>query len=152
MKKLLVILSAIAMVSAVSAQAGTVRDNCGCGLGSMALGDEEGLLSNVVGATLNGLSGNQTFGISSGTLGCDQSTEITSNQKIQKYVTENMDQLAMDMASGEGHYLSALTGMMNLSEVERVSLQETLQTNFDLVFTSPEVSAEEVVLNITQFI
>ena len=152
MKKLLVILSAIAMVSAIPAQAGNVRDNCGCGLGSMALGDEEGLLSNVVGATLNGLSGNQTFGISSGTLGCDQSAEITSNQEIKLYVTENMDQLAMDMAAGEGHYLSALTGMMDLSEVDRVVLQEKLQKNFDLVFTGPEVSAEEVVLNITQLI
>ena len=152
MKKLLVILSAIAMVSAIPAQAGNVRDNCGCGLGSMALGEEEGLLSNLAATFLNGICGNQTFGITSGTLGCDQATAIVSNQQIKLYVTENMDQLALDMAAGEGNYLAALTDMMDLTAIERVALQEKLQTNFDLVFTSPEITAEEVVLNIAQFI
>ena len=70
MKKIIIICVALMMMCGVSF-ANTVTVNCGCGLGNELIGEKEGLGWNVLGATLNGTSGNQTFGMSSGTLGCD---------------------------------------------------------------------------------
>jgi len=147
MKKL-GISAAICVLSGGLALAGTVRDNCGCGLGSMALGSETGVLSHMAATFLNGISGNQTFGVTSGTLGCDQSTEITSNDEIQRFVSDNLDHLAMDMAMGHGDSLDALADLMQVIQAERVELYTKLQYNFDLIFTSENVSANDVVQHI----
>ncbi|MDA1085388.1 MAG: hypothetical protein O2901_00005 [Verrucomicrobia bacterium] len=47
MKKSVLLGVSAAMCIAGSAIAGTVADNCGCGLGTMALGTEEGIISHV---------------------------------------------------------------------------------------------------------
>ncbi len=48
--------------------------------------------------TFNGIFGNQTFGITSGTSECERPADFASNERIQKYVADNMDQLAADIA------------------------------------------------------
>lgn len=132
--------------------AATVRENCGCGLGAMALGTEEGLVSHVTGATLNGLSGNQTFGVSSGTLGCDKATKVTSTNMLDKFVDDNMDQLAQDIAIGSGDSLTALAVIMEVPAEQRASFNAALQNSFDTIFTSEEVTSDEVVDNLMSVI
>lgn len=52
-------------------------DSTGCGLGSMAWRGQSGILPQVAAATTNGTFGNQTFGITFGTSGCDPNGRIT---------------------------------------------------------------------------
>ncbi len=106
MKKIIITL-AISLLVVSSAYAGA-RENCGCGIGSMAFGDQEGLVFQVLAATTNNaISGNQTFGISSGTLGCERANSVTKNEKVNTFVAENMDNLATDIASGQGETLGS---------------------------------------------
>ena len=73
MKKLVLAVATAFVISSTASMAGTVREECGCGLGGLAMGDTEAtMLMAFAGTLLNGLCGNQTFGITSGTLDCDQ--------------------------------------------------------------------------------
>lgn len=149
MKKVLVITAIALMAGSSVFAAGSIRDNCGCGLGSMALGDQEPtLLSQLAATFLNGICGNQTFGISSGTLGCDPYSAVASNQRVQEYVAANMDHLAVDMAMGQGGSLEALADLLNVPAGERSNLFAKLQGSFDQVFTSSAVSSADVVANL----
>jgi hypothetical protein len=148
MKRITVL--AVSLMLAGSAYAGTVRDNCGCGVGTLAFGDQEGLVSQVLAATFNGVSGNQTFGITSGTLDCQQFNGLTSNRQIRQFVTDNMDQLAIDMAMGQGQSLEALADLMNVKKDDRATLYGSLQQNFDRIFTSENVTPAQVVAGIAE--
>jgi hypothetical protein len=145
---------ALAGVFAVgfSVQAGTVRDNCGCGVGTMALGDQTGLLSHLAATFLNGISGNQTFGISSGTLDCEKASELVSVKEVEVFVADNMDHIVTEAAVGEGAYLSALADLLNVEESARADFYANLQINFSEIFTGPEVQAGEVTRSIVQLI
>lgn len=94
----------VGFASVCMAQGGhTVREDCGCGLGGMAIGDKTGLVWKLVGTFLNGISGNQTFAMSSGTLDCGQVQSLAMNEQLNIYVADNMDSLAVDIAQGEGN-------------------------------------------------
>lgn len=152
MKKTKTILLLSATTLFTTAFAGTVRENCGCGLGSMALGDETGLVSHVVGATLNGISGNQTFGVSSGTLDCDQASNMVSIREVETFVADNMDHIATEAAMGEGAYLTALADLLKVQDDQRSAFYASLQLNFDTIFTGADSSAAQVTKSITQLI
>ena len=142
------ILSSLLVVSI--AHATSIRDNCGCGIGTMALGDQEATILSQLGATfLNNLSGNQTFGISSGTLECDPATSFASNKRMIEYVSDNMDHLAFDMAKGEGDTLDALADLMEVDVDARQDVFAKMQSGFDRIFPTDDVTANEVVRNIT---
>lgn len=129
--------------------AGSVRDNCGCGLGTMVLKDSEPtVLIQVVATFLNGICANQTFGITSGTLECTPAQSIASNQRIRTYVTANMDQLAVDIAVGQGSTLNALADLMEVPQSDRGALFTKMQSNFDRIFTTADLSADTLVLNL----
>lgn len=141
----------VCVATSVSAQ-GLVRDNCGCGFGTMALGDEEGLLSHIAATFLNGLSGNQTFGISSGTLNCEPAPTFASVREVEVFVADNMDHIATEAAVGEGAYLHALADLLQVDEAERSDFYANLQLNFDRIFTGPDASANEVTRSIVDMI
>jgi hypothetical protein len=146
------VIAGLALAGSQLFAAGTVRENCGCGLGSIALGDETGMVSHVVAATLNGLSGNQTFGVSSGTLNCDQSEGFVSMKEVEVFVADNMDHIATDASVGEGAYLSALADLLQVPEQNRAVFYANLQVNFDKIFTGADVHATEVTRSIAALI
>lgn len=136
-----------------SLQAGTVRENCGCGLGTMALGDETGLLSHLAATFLNGISGNQTFGISSGTLDCEQAVTLVTVREVEAFIAGNMDHIAIEASVGEGAYLSALADLLKIEDAQkREQFFLSMQLNFDRVFATADVTAAEVTRSIVRLI
>ncbi|MDY7031384.1 MAG: DUF3015 family protein [Thermodesulfobacteriota bacterium] len=146
MKKITVLVLVICF-AATFAYAGT-RENTGCGLGSMILEGEDGLLSQTLAATLNGCFGNQTFGITSGTLDCEQQTTLVQNKAIRKFVADNMDSLAKNIAMGHGESLTTLAEMMEIPNDARTEFYYTLQFNFDAIFPAADITPLDVVKNI----
>ena len=143
--KKLGIMLATALVAG-SSFAATIRDNCGCGIGTMALGENEPTVISQLAATfLNGICGNQTFGISSGTLDCKPAPAVAFNTRVKQYVADNMDQLALEMAMGKGQSLNALADLMSVPADKRSDVFAKLQNNFDRIFTSDQVAADDVV-------
>jgi hypothetical protein len=152
MKKTLTLIAAAAALTLLPVQAGTVADNCGCGLGRMALGEETGLLSHIAATFLNALSGNQTFGISSGTLDCEQAGQMVSVKEVEVFVADNMDHIATEAAMGEGAYLSALADLLNVKPADREAFYLSMQANFDTIFAGTDANAGNVTRSIVQLI
>ena len=99
MKKIL----AIALLATTSS---AFADNdVGCGLGTMVWAGQSGVAPKILAATTNGTSGNQTFGITSGTLGCQADGVITSKARLSMFMGTNSERLARDMSAGHGESL-----------------------------------------------
>src|SRR5258708_472329 len=74
-----------------------------CGLAYVLLSSKENSkVMQVLGATTNGTSGNQTFGISSGTSGCTEDGALKIVKAAEVYAEVNPDSLRREMAAGQG--------------------------------------------------
>jgi hypothetical protein len=147
MKKWSILLS-VFVVFAFTAVSYASQSNTGCGVGNMIFKGKEGLLSQTLAVTTNGILGNQTFGITSGTLDCRRANNLVMNEKIKTFVADNMDNLARDIAKGSGEHLTTLAVLMEISEGQRAVFYSKLQTNFAKIYTSDTVSHSEVIKNI----
>ena len=52
------------------------------------------------------------------------------------------------MAAGSGDTLSSLAGLMEVEESNRADFYAALQTNFDVIFASENVTAAEILSSI----
>ena len=149
MKKILLLSMVLFFMVSGFALANAPKENCGCGLGTLLFEGKDGLLMQVFAVTTNASFGNQTFGISSGTLGCNQASNFVSNEQLNKFVADNMDNLAKDAAMGQGEYLDTLAALMDVSITKRAEFSQMLQDNFSIIFTDSSVSHTDVIENIS---
>ncbi len=149
MKRLFFILTIFVSVVAFGTMAfATTKANTGCGLGTTIWEGSDALLFQLCASSTNGISGNQTFGITSGTLGCEDFKGIVSNEKIQLFIANNMDSLANDISEGNGEYLNTLAVLMEVKEENRTEFYGKMQSNFSNIFTSNNVTSTQVAGNI----
>ncbi len=144
MKKLLVSLAAVAALS--TGAFATVNNQTGCGLGSMIIKDDSSAVMLALQATTNGTSGNQTFGITSGTSGCKK-TKFVMNERAAEFVASNMDILAKEMAAGHGESLDTLAELLKVED--KVAFNATLQANYNKIYSSESVEMADVLDNIS---
>ncbi len=155
MKRLVIALALVALCAFVAAPVMAGQNNYGCGLGSLIFKNgiqKDGLISQTLAGTTNMSTFTQFFGITSGTSNCSQFSSIVSNEKIQIFVAENMDSLAVDMARGNGEYLSTLAVLMDVPVTERPVFYGKLKANFSKIYTSEKVTSTEVIVNISNLI
>lgn len=139
------LMGAMAMGTAQAAQ-----DNVGCGAGSMVFDGQSGVAPQVLAATTNGTSGNQTFGITSGTLGCTQDGVVRDHTKLSMFTGENMDRIAGNMAVGEGEALETMAELMGIDKADKSAFFAASQQNFDRIFPSAQVTAEDVLTAVNE--
>jgi hypothetical protein len=144
MKKLLVSLAAVAALS--TGAFATVNNQTGCGLGSMIIKDDSSAVMLALQATTNGTSGNQTFGITSGTSGCKK-TKFVMNERAAEFVASNMDILAKEMAAGHGESLDTLAELLKVED--KVAFNAALQANYNKIYSSESVEMADVLDNIS---
>jgi len=146
-----VVVSLMLVGSAFAAAAGgQAHLNTGCGLGTLAFKNnaDNSTLLQVVQTFLNGICGNQTFGISTGTSDCQQPKNFASNDKASAFMVANMDNLARDIAQGRGETLDAFAELMGVPADKRPEFYAQLQTGFTRIFTSSNVQMASVMDNI----
>ncbi|WP_457643209.1 DUF3015 family protein [Persephonella sp.] len=149
MKKILAGLIGAAVIASPSLAVN--KENTGCGLGYMLFKDApDSTVFEILAVTTNGISGNQTFGITTGTLECKQPEKVVKNDRLFKFVTENMDQLAADIASGSGETLETVSELMNIPAEKRDLFYSKLQENFDKIYSSEKVQSADVIDKIVE--
>lgn len=126
------------------------KENCGCGLGTLMMQDQQGAFWESLAVTTNGSFSNQTFGISSGTLGCDKPSYFAVRERLDIFVADNMDSLAVDIAAGKGETLDTLAELAELDENRQEVFFVALQKNFDAIYPNGDVTSTEVVDKIAQ--
>ena len=111
----------------------------GWGLGTaVVFKDANEWHEHVLAATTNGTSGNQTFGMTSGTLGCEAANGPLAG--VQTFMDNNMDQLAMDVAKGQGETLAALAEIVGVEAADQTTFNAKLQASFDSMFSAEATS------------
>lgn len=135
-KFLLIALSGVFSVGIAQA------DNTGCGLGTTVWEGQSGIAPQVLAVTTNGTLGNQTFGITFGTLGCKQDGVVRSPMAM--FTGSNMDRLARDMSVGEGEALETLAELLGIEAAHKGAFYQSVKTNFDAIFPTADVTAEQV--------
>ena len=144
MKKIL--LSAIAVIALATTVSANVNKQTGCGLGSQIIKDDSTAVMLSLQATTNGTSGNQTFGITSGTSGCKK-TKFVMNERAEEFVASNMDQLAKEIAKGQGESIDTLAELLNVED--KATFAASLQQNYNNIYTSQKVEMNDVLDNIS---
>ena len=144
MKKIIGLIAAVGLTASVYA-----NENTGCGLGSLLIQNQNSTVLQALAATTNGTSGNQTFGITSGTSNCSKPNNFVSNDKLNKFVTENMDELALDISAGKGETLSTVAKLMNVEDTTAFSAK--LQANFSNIYTNENVTSAVVIDSLAKY-
>jgi len=128
-----------ALLAASSTMTFAAGGPAGCGLGTaVVFKDANEWHEHVLAATTNGTSGNQTFGMTSGTLGCEAANGPLAG--VQTFMDNNMDQLAMDVAKGQGETLSALAEIIGVDAADQTTFNSKLQASFDTMFSTEATS------------
>ncbi|MBM7061492.1 DUF3015 domain-containing protein [Pseudomonas sp. UL073] len=130
----------LASVAAQAAQAG----GGGCGWGNMLFEGQSGLFPHLIATTTNGTSGNATFGLTSGTNGCDSSVKLGYGGRSLLAMNGMLDSIAEDMAQGRGEALDAYATLLGVEKGDREHFAKVTQQNFSTIFSKPDVTSEQV--------
>ncbi len=147
MKRALLACAIIVIFASSAMAAGLARQNVGCGLGTMLFknnADGSSLLQAFQ-ATTNATSGNQTFGVTSGTSECTQPAKFVKNDRVNEFVFANLDNLAKDIANGKGETLDTLAELMGVPAAERDTFARNLKAHFAEIFPGAGVEYAHVV-------
>jgi hypothetical protein len=140
------ILVAAALMGLASVAA---ADNVGgCGFGSKLFEGQKGIAPQILAVTTNGSTGNQTFGITFGTLGCTQDGVVRSNWKVSAYIEGNSSKLARDMSAGQGESLEALASLMQIDAADKPVFFRAAKDNFARIYSADMLSAQDIMSNL----
>jgi hypothetical protein len=146
-KKLMV----IALLGMIPVGAMAANNNIGsCGWGSKLMDGQSGIGPQVLGATTNGTSGNQTFGITSGTSGCTQDGVVNSSWKTAMFIDGNKSKLARDMSTGSGETLESLANLIGVQEQDKAAFFRATKDNFARIFPTADPTTDQVVASLKQ--
>jgi hypothetical protein len=133
------------VLSAVPALALAQQNNIGtCGWGAKLFDGQSGIAPQVLAVTTNGTSGNQTFGITTGTSGCTQDGVVRSTWKTAMFIDGNKDRLARDMSVGNGETLDSLAHLIGVRDEDRAAFDRAMQTNVSVIFPSGSTTDDSV--------
>ncbi len=141
MKRTLLAVAVLAIAGA--AHAGSQNDG-GCGLGSQ-LFKEDKPVHQILAATTNGTSGNQTFGITTGTLGCSSGGLLKSSKEREVFTAANFRAIEREMAAGKGEHLASLATM---SGYKADAFAAFAKANYETLLPSEKTTPAELLRNI----
>ena len=136
-------LTAVTLLNSVSFTASADTGIAGCGLGSVIFTDNA-RASQILAGTTNATSGNQTFGITSGTSNCGSGVakSISYLQQVD-YVTVNLSTLQKEAAQGNGSSINGLAAVSGCPESSFAEFGSYTQAHYSAIFSSN--NSEEIV-------
>lgn len=115
--------------------------SAGCGLGALIFDPGK---HQTFAATSNGLFGNQTFAITSGTSQCGEDGTINKVKQKVSFIESNLPRLTRDMAAGGGEYLSAYADLNGCSADARPAFFALAKARYATIYPSAETTAPEL--------
>lgn len=143
MKKLIIAAALVACSSAAMAD-----NDIGCGLGTQVWQGQKGLVPKVLGATTNGTFGNQTFGITFGTLGCRQNGVVTASARLGEFMGTNQESLARDMSVGQGESLNVLANLIGIKAQDKSAFFKATKDNFSSIYAANNKTTGDVLASL----
>lgn len=131
-----------ATVMASFANAGDRLDGCGLG---WQVTDKKTYTATTTRGTTNAFVP-PTFGMTTGTMGCDKLDVGANDREASDYVATNFDSLKSELAAGRGEYVTALASAMGC-KASADMIGNRLQQNYNNV-VAPAQNASELFSNI----
>ena len=125
---------ALGCALALGSAAAFADSDAGCGIGSQVWAGQSGKAPKILAATTNGLFLNQLFGITFGTLGCNGTGTVTA--KVVTFTNENAENLARDMAVGQGENLNILAELLQIKSQDKARFFAVSKANFKDIYAS----------------
>jgi len=117
----------------------------GCGAGWYIL-KKNSLVSSALRGTTN-VSFLNTVGMTFGTSNCSSHSIVKNDKKAIHFLEANQYQIVVDMALGEGEFLSAFSSVMGCSSVEK-SFKRIMKSNYSNIVTDSKISPQELLTKI----
>ena len=137
------LIAGLLCVGSVAAHADAAGGN-GCGWGNMLFEGQRGMAPHFLATTTNGTSGNATFGMTSGTNGCDTSVAMGYGGRSWLAMNGMLDSIAEDMAVGQGEALDAYATLLGIEAQDRAHFAKVTHQNFGNIFSQADVTSEQV--------
>jgi DUF3015 family protein len=139
--------SALALGALVTLGLGApaLADNdVGCGLGTQFMEGKSGLVSHVLASCTNAYT-LQSVSLTFNMFGCDGKGKVTADAELRKFAATNLDQLARDMARGEGETLAAFAHLLAVPAEQRGAFGAFTQAHFVDLFPNDGVNSNEMI-------
>ncbi|MBF0239495.1 MAG: DUF3015 family protein [SAR324 cluster bacterium] len=143
-KKLVFVAMAASIIPVSSLFADT---GAGCGLSTVVpwVNENKTVLQKLLAGTTNGISGNQSFAITTGTLGCTNEGFVKNEEKARMFVASNFDSLKTDIAQGQGEFLSTLAQIIEVPASQQQEFYSFTQSHYTQLFQSAQTSPQEMI-------
>lgn len=145
MRKMILSLAAVTIaVTAISfgskpAQAQN-HNMAGCGVGSVVIKTNDQM--QILAATLNGIAGNQTFGITTGTIDCTPSGQVYRQHQQEVFVSTNFNSLRQEAAAGQGEKLDTFSHLLGCPAEHRTEVASFAREGYGQLFSADATPAE----------
>jgi hypothetical protein len=144
MRRLVLIGCAVGLMAPVVSAADPQRMS-GCGLGYILLShDTDSRLLNLTAVTTNGTSGSQTFGITSGTSGCNSDGALVKGKEAIAYAEVNFDSLRREMAIGQGEFVETFATLVEADAARRPAVLQMFKTDYAVFFPSSQSTPQDL--------
>ena len=117
--------------------------DAGCGLGSLAFGNQQGAVQ-VLASTTNGTFGTQTFGMTTGTSNCNPAGLVKLEKEREEFAMKNYPTLVKEMAMGQGENLDTLASLYGCSQNTHSDFGSLVQENFSTIVKSDSTTSQEM--------
>jgi hypothetical protein len=144
------IVAALLICTPMAAMAAGENNIGSCGWGAKLFDKQSGVAPQVLAATTNGTSGNQTFGVTSGTSGCTQNGTVRSNWKTSMFIDGNKSKLAYEMSIGEGETLDSLAQLIGVRDEHKAAFFHVTKENFARIFGADNSTTSDVVASLKE--
>jgi len=132
----------VAMQGGFALAAGNPDTGPGCGLGKLAWQNyphQKTIGVQLLEVTTNG-TGFNTFAISSGTSGCTNDGKFWAEHKVNAFAALNFENLAQDMAQGQGEHIASLATLMGIPADQQPAFFAMTQEKYASFVSAGETS------------
>ena len=137
--RIILLAAALFMVPSLAA----ADNEVGCGVGTMVMEGESGLLPHLAASLTNGMTFN-SISLTFGLINCDPDTKVTADAQLRGFASSNFDGLTRDIANGGGETLDAFALMLGVSERDNEAFAAFAQANFVELFPSERTTVGEM--------
>ena len=142
------VIAGLVLISASSVANAGAAGGGGCGWGQALFEGQTGTATHVLAGITNAITGNNTFGMTTGTNGC--STTGTLSYGGENIVSAIMDEFSEDVARGEGDAMNTVAVVYGVDVQDRDTFAKVMHENFTTLFPSEDVTAEEMMASIEE--
>ncbi len=132
---------ALALLAAAGMASAAKYGTAGCGIGSLAFGDQKGPIQ-IVAATLNDILIPQTSAITTGTSNCTEDGVALVDRERALFAEANFDVIKQEIAMGKGENVSVLASLYGCDGASVGSFGSAVRAHYAAIGTS--VSAPEM--------